>query len=568
VADANATPGDFSTIQTTGTLVPVNPVTPNVYTGLEATPVTYVGFLEATALNCPTLARVIEVTEPVVATPADFNIVPTPGNCTNVEETDDATQLSIQVLSRTPATADYAYSIEGTNSTFNIAQTNIVITGGFPFTLPNIELPASRTRSLTYRLRIVDVVRPTCEVVDQIITVPACPGISPPPLQVEVVPAPLVCSTDTVGTAVATITPSPDRLTLDYDFVVIPDTGTITPKSGTNITANTINFTGLEVGVNYVVRVLDNTDVRSGNGFQSSNTFSLTVPAALVITPNELDPTCNSNMPSRAIEFTVTEGTAPYTFTLRDDTGAIVTPNGGPVSPTVGLPPIASNQQTFVFTTSGDFTVEVEDDNGCMAELPINVMVPDAIDGNAVVTNRCLPETNPLDPSDPIEVEINITSGTPPFRYRIYEDIPTPVRGAYSTPRNINPNTIPIIDDTSITTEGDYLVDIIDATGCERTLAPFTINPRITVTNINRDEPECSPAVPPANPQARTEGLINSITLAGGAGAGSYTFEVAEISNSGDDPTSAFVDFPLSSFPYRFPESKAGTFFVFRSKRR
>jgi len=535
VAQATSPAKDYSLI-TAATLIN-NPSNDLEYENLESDPVAYVAYLETSTLGCPTVPQLQQLALPIVPSLSDFNITETTGTCNNVDRTDDALTLGIEVLAVNPTDAVLTYEITGPS--FNQPQTDIVITGSTPFTVTGIPtLPASRTSALTYILRIRNRNQPTCNALERTITVPACPGIDPPlePLTVNLVLDPLICNDDTAGTGTVTVSGKP---TLDYSFTVTG--GVSAPQSGTS-TVGAFDLTGLEPDKTYTVSVLDRSDARATLVFSEPRSF--TIPNALVITPGTAAITCNSNTPSVRVEYTVTEGNGPYEFTLTDALDVVLS---GPITP-----PSNGNRQFFDYITDGSYKVKVSDRDSCDSEIAFLIDVPDAIAGTINVNNECL--SIPAS-ANPIEVQIDITSGQTPFRYRVFESSSTP--GAFSG----DISSTRIID-TSINTSGTYIFEIIDQNNCPFAFSPVTIVPPLTVANPNgvRVEPVCSSVSPPAMPQART---VGQITYSPTGGTPPYRYEVAKLNSSGADPTSLFVPF-TTGFPFEVAEIDEDKFFIFR----
>ncbi len=500
------TSGDYTMLS--GTLVN-NPTNDRAYNDLTAVP--YVGFLETQGLNCPTPAQLVEVEAPVVPAIADFTVDQNPGVCDNIDRSDDASTLTIAINAVNPSDAAFTYEVTGPN--FNINATAITNTIGQVPNLP--ELPTSLFSDLDYIVTIRNTNQPTCNPLTYTVTVPQCGGIVPPPVTITVDEDDVLCDDTTLGSASFTVAGQP---TLDFSYTITG--GRAMPSSGTSTTA-TINLSNLEIGVPYTISVRDRTDPRITDAV--TQTFTLDAPEAIIITGDTPSITCASNTPEVTVAYTVANGNGPYTFTLFNDA----------TNSQIGLPVTTTgNSQSFTYSVDGDYRIEVADSNNCTAELEFPINVPDPIAATVNVTNECLPN---------IEFEIDITSGQASFDYRVFETNATP--GAFIENNNNNRignnNNTRILDDSSITSAGTYRVEIRDTNSCTTFITPdFVINPQLTAT-VARMEPVCSPATPPANPQARENGQV---TITAAAGSGTYTFQLAELSSATQDPTALFGD--------------------------
>jgi len=144
--------------------------------------------------------------------------------------------------------------------------------------------------------------------------------MTPPPLIVTTNPGEVPCDDTPTGTASFTVS---GAATLNYTFeinggpftVVAPPTPI--PAVGTPTSEPTINLSGLTVGTLYEILVFDRSDPRITAPIRQ--TITLDAPDAITITPGTPTTTCVSNTPQLSVEYTVANGTGPYTFTLRND---------------------------------------------------------------------------------------------------------------------------------------------------------------------------------------------------------------------------------------------------------
>ncbi|WCC46088.1 T9SS type B sorting domain-containing protein [Tenacibaculum finnmarkense] len=181
-----------------------------------------------------------------------------------------------------------------------------------------------------------------------------------PKLEIKTAKTPKTCTKD----ATITITASGGDTNYVYE---------ISPSAGTTITGNKITVT--DVGVSYTVKVKDN------NGTGDFCTVEEIVPITEIkspiitnITATALDCTVNTKA---SISFEVSEGKAPFSYTVHDGTSTIKTGN------------ITGNTATISGLTANTYKIIVTDANNCAsAEISEKIEALAALtDGSAVATN-------------------------------------------------------------------------------------------------------------------------------------------------------------------------------------
>ncbi|MCG8842550.1 T9SS type B sorting domain-containing protein [Tenacibaculum finnmarkense] len=265
-----------------------------------------------------------------------------------------------------------------------------------------------------------------------------------PKLEIKTAKTPKTCTKD----ATITITASGGDTNYVYE---------ISPSAGTTITGNKITVT--DVGVSYTVKVKDN------NGTGDFCTVEEIVPITEIkspiitnITATALDCTVNTKA---SISFEVSEGKAPFSYTVHDGTSTIKTGN------------ITGNTATISGLTANTYKIIVTDANNCVsAEISEKIKALAGLtDGSAVATNlKCstsgtvfgtITFTNP-------------TTGTPDLagNYTFYYKLNgTPVTAFQPVVGN-SKTGLPA---------GTYNTKVVDSKGCEKDLETVTIKPLPTV---------------------------------------------------------------------------------------
>ncbi|MCG8762209.1 T9SS type B sorting domain-containing protein [Tenacibaculum finnmarkense] len=270
-----------------------------------------------------------------------------------------------------------------------------------------------------------------------------------PKLEIKTAKTPKTCTKD----ATITITASGGDTNYVYE---------ISPSVGTTITGNKITVT--DVGVSYTVKVKDN------NGTGDFCTVEEIVPITEIkspiitnITATALDCTVNTKA---SISFEVSEGKAPFSYTVHDGTSTIKTGN------------ITGNTATISGLTANTYKIIVTDANNCAsAEISEKIEALAALtDGSAVATNlKCstsgtvfgtITFTNP-------------TTGTPDLvgNYTFYYKLNgTPVTAFQPVVGN-SKTGLPA---------GTYNTKVVDSKGCSLNFLDLTIDDLPTVSKIEK----------------------------------------------------------------------------------
>ncbi|MBE7688147.1 T9SS type B sorting domain-containing protein [Tenacibaculum finnmarkense genomovar ulcerans] len=270
-----------------------------------------------------------------------------------------------------------------------------------------------------------------------------------PKLEIKTAKTPKTCTKD----ATITITASGGDTNYVYE---------ISPSAGTTITGNKITVT--DVGVSYTVKVKDN------NGTGDFCTVEEIVPITEIkspiitnITATALDCTVNTKA---SISFEVSEGKAPFSYTVHDGTSTIKTGN------------ITGNTATISGLTANTYKIIVTDANNCVsAEISEKIEALAALtDGSAVATNlKCstsgtvfgtITFTNP-------------TTGTPDLagNYTFYYKLNgTPVTAFQPVVGN-SKTGLPA---------GTYNTKVVDSKGCSLNFLDLTIDDLPTVSKIEK----------------------------------------------------------------------------------
>jgi len=243
--------------------------------------------------------------------------------------------------------------------------------------------------------------------------------------------------------------------------VVTGGTGAYTyvwaPSGGTAATAS-----GLTAGT-YTVTISD------ANLCQTTQSFTLTEPAALVATPSQTNVSCNGGSNGSAT-VSVTGGTGAYTY--------IWSPTGGTAATATGL-------------AAGTYTVTVTDANSCTRTETITISQPDqliASIGNQTAVS-CKGENNG-------SATINVTGGTGTYNY-----VWSPSGGTAATATELSP--------------GNYNVTVTDANGCTTSQNFVIAEPAQLVASVgNQNNVSCFNG---------TNGSA-SVVVIGGTGAYTYAW--------------------------------------------
>ncbi len=234
---------------------------------------------------------------------------------------------------------------------------------------------------------------------------------------------------------------------------------TYTLNGGSSQVNNT--FTNLSAGA-YTVVVTD------ANGCTVSGNVNLTEPTLLVVAPAETPSTCSNS--NGIITITANGATPAYQYSL----------NGGAFQ--------VSN--VFNGLAAGNYSVTVEDANGCQTTEPITVTdLPSPVVSNVAVVDAACYD------SDDGSVTVSVNGGTAPLTYSM--------NGGPSQPNGIFNNLV----------DGNYTVIVTDANGCTAT-ANAVVNEPTEITLV-------------AIPTPSTCGFANgSVLMNGAGGTGALTYSL------------------------------------------
>ena len=189
-------------------------------------------------------------------------------------------------------------------------------------------------------------------------------------------------------------------------------------------------FGDLDAG-SYEVSV---TDV---NDCQTTETVELIDPATVVATATATDIACNG-AGDGFVSGAATGGTGNYTFSID------------------GVNYVAGG--TFAATAAGDYTVYVQDENGCEAEATASVSEPDAIEVTATTVGAEVDGGG--------EIDITVTGGTAPYTF------------VWSGPDNF----FSVDEDVTGAFAGGYSVTVTDSNDCETT---YEVEIALGVTDLS-----------------------------------------------------------------------------------
>ncbi len=248
------------------------------------------------------------------------------------------------------------------------------------------------------------------------------------------------------------------------------------------ITTATTTLTGLAQGT-YTIVVTDNT-----TNCSDTVVIDLDEPDPLVITSTPTTPlTCIADA-TITVNTTGGNGGNQYTLTL----GATV------------IGPQTSN--VFSVDTAGNYTVDVEDAEGCTQSTTVNITAPDPVAASVTGGDPC------YDITDQASVAITITSGLAPFTYAVDGSAPVNVVGNTFTVNGLTPAT--------------YNIVVTDANGCTGTVT-HTIQPQLTISASLLKDLDCTPGNNNAQIEVTTSGgntgEVITVDLDGSTGPAGFT---------------------------------------------
>ncbi len=450
---------------------------------LSASPAYYVPFIE-TSSGCFVAGSPVQIGAPAVPSFTGFSTSATQSRCFEPLAA-DRTGSSITIDGTVDLSAfNYLYEIiDGSGDV--IVRPTAIAAGDLPITRP---VPFDESIDLTYTIRIYDTATEDCGVFTDTQTINACMPFGKQPLSISAIADDLECfeGTDPEGTATITIVDTEPAFSLNYDFTITPNDGSVAipnPSSGTNQTSGTINVSNLQPDILYTITVIDNNNEDPTARRQPLVNFSVENPqeTGAALTENTPLFSCPSGNRTANVIARSLDGQPPYNFELRNPAGDPVSVISGQTNPVIGSTNPVAN---FSFdSTNGDgiYTLVVTDGNGCMAEDTLDITFPTEIQINTEILNGCIPNATV---TDPIAIRIAITdlSGIAPggnYIHRWYAQGTDPASlPAFSSPFSSD-NPI-FINDTGITSAGIYVFEVQDeASGCPVTdtfeiLAPVT----------------------------------------------------------------------------------------------
>ncbi len=174
-------------------------------------------------------------------------------------------------------------------------------------------------------------------------------------------------------------------------------------------------------------------------------------PSDLTLTTNSTNLSCFQNN-SGTISLTVTNGTAPYQYSINGGTTFQASPN-------------------FINLAADLYDIVVQDANGCQKTAQITLTEPTEFIANAVVTNSlCNIANAPCSGA----IQVTATGGTLPYIYNWSNGLPNSALAA------------PLC-------QNNYSVNITDANGCAVILSNLAITepPAVVINNIVFTDPTC-----------------------------------------------------------------------------
>ncbi len=520
------------TVRTSGTAV-ISATANNVFTNLQGeSNAVYVPILIATTLNCPIPGTPIALTEPTQLVDTNFNVTVTrQGICNDADTTNDTAIIRIEPLMpfANGADSDYVYSIAGvvTDAPLTAAVDQEITPNAGTNRVVNIEIRDRFT---------------TCNVITITRTLDPCP-IPIDPLTVNVVETNIDCFGETDGSVTFTVAPANGNNPPTYTYRLVGGNPAITPRESDPAGISDLSVTELNLTPgNYTLTVIDLDEPSSA---PETRSFTIEIPnTAPNFNPSSAPDSCTTvTVNANVVSGSGTPGNPEnYTFELDDPSNGV----GVDVTNATGIFP------GLAAPTSGtiSYSIRILDDNNCPVTKTIEVGPIEQIATTLTTPNICLP--NASTPAN-TEVRIDITSGTPPFRFaRVNAGAPAPAPTSFTT-LDLNETRI---RDTSITIEGDYEYYIEDANGCD-IIEAVTINPVLELTGAPTLVPPVC-VLPNAMPQARSNGTYNFTPI---GGTGTYTFEVAQ--GTSEATLGNFAAY-TAGFPFQVTNVDDGTFFQFR----
>ncbi|WP_010181959.1 T9SS type B sorting domain-containing protein [Aquimarina agarilytica] len=514
-----------------------------LFTQLKGMPVYYVPVLIATSRNCEITGTEIGLENPVNTTPGNFTIAGVDGKCDDLDDANNfSAKIEITVASLAQPTSSYVYTIPGVVN----SETALPAVG----TMIEVLVGSDGNFPTTYNVLIRDT-STTCDPISIPVEIAPCPPPVPlpPPL---IVGNPVTTNIDCTGDADGTVSIAISRADGDpfiFDYTITGGT----PSTTTTVTGQTtspISETGLTPG-SYTISIVDKSDSRR-DVFAGTVNFTITEPDSLPdFTFSQTAYDCVSNTVTIVANAVSGSGTPDamgnYTFNL-DNAATAANPdftNTTGVFANVPAPTVPGG-------TAITYQLTMLDANTCDTVKDVMVDPQQQLAATLNTGSVCLP--NGTTTAD-AEVQITITSGTAPYRYR---RVDTAVGATPTTPTFTTLGAGETIITDVVTAAANYEYELVDANSCPFVI-PFSVNEPLSLNGpISRVEPDC--IVPAAMPQLRSNGTYN-FAVQGGTGTGTYRFEVAQ----GSSPTTlgAFIPY-TGSFPFMVDSTQDGVFFQFR----
>lgn len=266
----------------------------------------------------------------------------------------------------------------------------------------------------------------------------------------------------------------------------------VTSNNTTDTSIHT--FSGVGIG-NHTILV---TDSKGCTATPITQTINALVNAEAIVTKAL---TCN-NPKDATIQVTVKDGTAPYSYRVKKDTGTY--------SADVN---IATNPFNYTATTAGIYTFEITDANKCITTTDATVSVISNPTATFKSTDpSCNNGTNG-------EIQIIPAGGSAGYTYSFDG-------GAFTAPGT----TTGLNAFVGSVNEKDYTYQVKDSNGC--------VSPIYTITLYNPTKVVASASFVP-NTTCNTETVI---TLSGAGGSGVYTYNFDGSTNYSDAITKTFTN--------------------------
>ncbi|MDO6821107.1 T9SS type B sorting domain-containing protein [Zobellia sp. 1_MG-2023] len=205
----------------------------------------------------------------------------------------------------------------------------------------------------------------------------------------------------------------------NYQYALFSDaalTNEIRPNQNTGL------FSDLPMGSYYVRVQSDDCEVLSTE-------IPIVEPAPLEVTPEIVDVSCNG-AEDGSITVNVNGGTGIYQFAISPNLNQF------------------TDENTFDELAPGDYTIIVQDSNGCFEVIEATITQPEVLEVEALATPEiCVGEENG-------EIDLTITGGTAPYSTRLFTET----------------NFVEGRTNFSDLASGLYIIYVEDAQGCEETI--------------------------------------------------------------------------------------------------